>query len=55
MGPNSKSREEALRKLEERAGRDARRLFGAFFRKIDKLEAAALEAKDGEEMTRKAH
>jgi hypothetical protein len=29
-------REEALRKLEERAGADARRLFEAFLRKIDK-------------------
>jgi hypothetical protein len=42
-------REEALRKLEERAGKDARRLFDAFLRKIDKLEAAALEAQEGEE------
>jgi hypothetical protein len=41
-------REEALRKLEERAGTDGRRLFEAFLRKIDKLEAAALEAKEGE-------
>ena len=31
-------REEALRKLEERAGPDARKLFEAFLRKIDKLE-----------------
>jgi hypothetical protein len=38
-----------LRKLEERAGTDARRLFEAFLRKIDKLEAAVLEAKEGEE------
>jgi hypothetical protein len=42
-------REEALKKLEERAGTDARRLFEAFLRKIDKLEAAALEAKEGED------
>jgi hypothetical protein len=39
-------REEALRKLEERAGTDARRLFEAFLHKIDKLEAAALEVKE---------
>ena len=37
-------REEALRKLEERAGTDARKLFEAFLKKIDKLEATALEA-----------
>jgi hypothetical protein len=42
-------REEALKKLEERAGADARRLFEAFLKKIDKLEAAALEAQEGEE------
>ena len=42
-------REEALRKLEERAGPDARRLLEAFLRKIDKLEAAAIEAEEGEE------
>jgi hypothetical protein len=41
-------REEALRKLEERAGTDARRLFEAFLRKMDKLEAAALDAQEGE-------
>jgi hypothetical protein len=40
-------REEALRKLEERAGTDARKLFEAFLKKIDKLEAGALEAKEG--------
>ena len=44
-----RTREEALKKLEERAGTDARRLFEAFLRKIDKLEVAALEAKEGEE------
>jgi hypothetical protein len=33
-------REEALRKLEERAGADARKLFEAFLRKIDKLQEA---------------
>ena len=42
-------REEALRKLEERAGPEARRLLEAFLRKIDKLEAAAIEAEEGEE------
>ena len=42
-------REEALRKLEERAGTEARKLFEAFLKKIDKLEAAALEAQEGEE------
>jgi hypothetical protein len=30
-------REEAVRKLEERAGTDARRLFEAYLRKVDKL------------------
>jgi hypothetical protein len=39
-------REEALRKLEERAGTDARRLFEAFLKKIDKLEAAAIDAEE---------
>jgi hypothetical protein len=39
-------REEALRKLEERAGTDARKLFEAFLKKIDELEAAALEAQE---------
>jgi hypothetical protein len=34
-------REEALKKLEERAGADARRLFEAFLRKIDKLQEAS--------------
>jgi hypothetical protein len=48
FGDKPQPREEALRKLEERAGTDARRLFEAFLRKIDKLEAAALEAKEGE-------
>jgi hypothetical protein len=43
-----RSREEALRKLEERAGTDARKLFEAFLKKIDKLEAAALDAQEGE-------
>src|SRR6516162_9880378 len=42
-------REEALRKLEGRAGSDARRLFEAFLKKIDKLEAAAIEAPESEE------
>ena len=42
-------REEALKKLEERAGADARRLFEVFLKKIDKLEAAALEAQESEE------
>ena len=42
-------REEALKKLEERAGVDARRLFEAFLKKIDKLEAAAIEAPESEE------
>jgi hypothetical protein len=37
-------REEALRKLEERAGTDARRLFEGFLKKIDKLEAAVIDA-----------
>ena len=36
------AREEALRKLEERAGADARKLFEAFLRKVDKLEAAGM-------------
>jgi hypothetical protein len=39
-------REAALKKLEERAGTDARKLFEAFLKKIDKLEAAALDARD---------
>jgi hypothetical protein len=34
-------REEALKKLEERAGADARRLFEAFLRKLDKLQEAS--------------
>jgi hypothetical protein len=42
-------REEVLRKLEERGGTDARKLFEAFLKKIDKLEATALEAQEGEE------
>jgi hypothetical protein len=42
-------REEAFRKLEERVGMDARRLFEALLRKIDKLEATALEAQEGEQ------
>jgi hypothetical protein len=46
---NRPRREEVLKKLEERAGTDARLLFEAFLRKIGKLEAAALEAKEGEE------
>jgi hypothetical protein len=48
-------REETLRKLEERAGADARRLFEALLRKIDKLEAAGLSAQEGEECPEKAH
>ena len=43
---NFRPREEALRKLEERAGTDARKLFEAFLKKIDELEAAALEAQE---------
>ena len=39
-------REEALKKLEERAGTDARRLFEAFLKKIDKLEGAAIAAQE---------
>ena len=42
-------REEALRKLEERAGPDGRRLFEAFLKKIDRLEAPAPEAQESEE------
>jgi class 3 adenylate cyclase len=38
-------REEALKKLEERAGADARRLFEAFLRKIDKLQEASASRK----------
>jgi hypothetical protein len=43
-------RQEALRKLEERAGTDARKLFEAFLKKIDKLEAAVLQAKERPEI-----
>jgi hypothetical protein len=39
-----------LKRLEERAGADARKLFEAFLRKIDKLEAASLEVQEGEEL-----
>jgi hypothetical protein len=46
-------REEALRKLEERAGTDARKLFEAFLKKIDKLEAAALEPRKARNDTKK--
>jgi hypothetical protein len=38
-----------LKKLEERAGTVYFFLFEAFLKKIDKLEAAALEAQEGEE------
>jgi hypothetical protein len=38
-----------LRKLEERAGTDARKLFEAFLKKIDKLEAVAIDAQEREE------
>jgi hypothetical protein len=48
FGDKPRPREEALRKLEERAGTDARKLFEAFLKKIDKLEATALEAQEGE-------
>jgi hypothetical protein len=37
-----------LRKLEERAG-TARKLFEAFLKKIDKLEAVAIDAQEREE------
>jgi hypothetical protein len=40
--------EEALRKLEQRAGADARKLFETFLKKIDKLEAA-IDAQEREE------
>ena len=36
--------------LEERAGTDARKLIEVFLKKIDKLEAAALDAEEGEEL-----